>query len=126
VHDPRRWSFASRQVSAPFRHHSADFLGVPASQLDDEQLIVGLLIAAASAAGLGATHTPVVHRLAEGGLAATLQLGGCHLVAHAFADRGLLLLDVLAPAARDSQKALDVFVRRLSAREVRRETHERG
>ncbi|HYD54013.1 MAG TPA: S-adenosylmethionine decarboxylase [Gemmatimonadaceae bacterium] len=113
-------------MPAPLRHLTAEFHGVPATQLGDEQLLGGLLIAAASAAGFGATEVPLVRSFPDGGVTAVLLLGGCHLVAHAFLDRELLLVDVLAPAARDSQKALDVFARRLTAREVRSEVHERG
>ena len=113
-------------VPDPLRHLIAEFHGVPAGQLGDERLIGGLLIAAASATGFGATEVPQLRALPDGGVTAMLVLGGCHLVAHAFVARELLLLDVLAPAARDSQKALDVFARRLTAREVRSEVHERG
>lgn len=113
-------------MPAPYRHHSADFLGVPATQLRDGQLLAGLLIAAASAAGLGVGHAPTVSQAPGGALAAALLQGKHHLVLHADPARGSLLLDVVAPAARDSQKALDVFARRLSAREVRSEVRERG
>ena len=112
--------------AAPLRHLTAEFHGVPVAQLGDERLIGGLLIAAASATGFGATEVPQLRTLPDGGVTAALLLGGCHLVAHAFVGRELLLLDVLAPAARDSQKAVDVFARRLTAREVRSEVHERG
>jgi hypothetical protein len=37
-----------------------------------------------------------------------------------------MLLDILTLAAHDTQKALDVFTRRLSAREVRCEKRTRG
>ena len=99
---------------------------MPARQLGDEQLVGGLLIAAASAAGFGATEVPHVRAFPDGSVTAMLVLNGCHVVAHAYADRELLLLDVLASAARDSHRALDVFVRRLTAREVRSEVRERG
>jgi S-adenosylmethionine decarboxylase len=113
-------------VSAALRHLVAEFHGVPPGQLADGRLIGGLLVAAAGATGFGATEVPQLRAGPDGGVTSMLVLGGCHLIAHAFVDRELLLLDVLAPAARDSQKALDVFARRLTAREVRSEVHERG
>jgi S-adenosylmethionine/arginine decarboxylase-like enzyme len=53
-------------------------------------------------------------------------IDGCHIVAHAFPGRGLLLLDILATAQHDTQKAVEVFTRRLGAREVRSEIRARG
>ena len=55
-----------------------------------------------------------------------LLLDDCHISAHAFPGRQLLLLDILTLAAHDEQKALDVFTRRLTAREVRCEKRSRG
>lgn len=113
-------------MPAPYRHHSADFLGVPATQLRDGQLLAGLLIAAASAAGLGVGHAPTVSQAPGGALAAALLLGEHHLVVHADPARGSLLLDVVAPAARDSQRAPDVPAPPLTTRDDRSTVHERG
>jgi S-adenosylmethionine/arginine decarboxylase-like enzyme len=111
----------------PIRHHlTADFTGVPTAQLRDTALVGGLVIAAASAAGFGATEPPTVRQGGRGEVAAVLLLDGCHIVVHTFPERALLLLDVLAPAARDSQRALDVFARRLTAPSVRPDARERG
>jgi S-adenosylmethionine/arginine decarboxylase-like enzyme len=99
---------------------------VPAAQLRDGPLLAGLLIAALSAAGLSAPGAPVAHRTADDGVELLLLLDGCHVTVHAYPERALLLLDVLAPAAHDARKALDVFTRRLTAREVRSDLRERG
>ena len=53
-------------------------------------------------------------------------LADCHMTAHTFPAQQLMLLDILTLAAHDAQKALDVFTRRLSAREVRCEKRMRG
>ena len=55
-----------------------------------------------------------------------LLLDGCHITAHAFPGREVLLLDVLAPAEIDTRRAFDVFARRLTARDVRHKTIQRG
>jgi S-adenosylmethionine decarboxylase len=112
-------------VAAAFSHLVADFIGVPAEQLRDGALIGGLLIAAAGAAGFGTIGMPTV-RAGAHGLAATLLLDDCHMVAHTFPDRGLMLLDVLAVHEQDARRALDVFARRLTAREVRSSSRGRG
>lgn len=111
---------------APFTHVTTDFTGVPAAKLADQSLISGLVIAAASAAGLNAAGSPVVRALPENVVAGLLMIDGCHLVAHAFPARELLLLDILATPQHDPQKAIDVFARRLGAREVRSEVRARG
>jgi hypothetical protein len=40
--------------------------------------------------------------------------------------REILLLDLLVPAGRDPQKAVDVFTRKLGAKESRSGRHDRG
>ena len=109
-----------------FSHLIADFSGVPAPQLRDTNLITGLLIAAAGAAGFVAIGSPVIRRLPSDGVAAILVLDGCHVAVHAFPERELLLLDVLALATQDPRKALDVFTRRLGAKEIRSDVRSRG
>ena len=109
-----------------FRHVAADFVGVPYSQLTDAALLSGLLIASAGAAGFTAIGAPVVHILPSDGIAAVLLLDGCHVTVHTFPERELLLLDVLVLASHDPQKAVDVFTRRLGAREMRCGRHARG
>lgn len=113
-------------MSGSFSHLSADFVGALPSQLGDTSLISGLLIAAAGAAGFTAIGAPVLRKLPGDALSVVLMLDDCHMTAHAFPSRQLLLLDILTLAAHDSQKALDVFTRRLSAREVRCEKRARG
>jgi S-adenosylmethionine decarboxylase len=109
-----------------FRHVSADFLGVPYSQLTDPSLLSGLLIASAGAAGFTALAAPVVHQLPNDGVAAVLLLDGCHVSVHTFPERELLLLDILALSTHDPRKALDVFARRLTARAVQSDVRDRG
>jgi S-adenosylmethionine/arginine decarboxylase-like enzyme len=113
-------------VSPTFSHLSADFIGALPSQLGDMSLMSGLLIAAAGAAGFTAIGAPVVRKLPGDGLSVVLMLDDCHMSAHAFPGRQLLLLDILTLETHDEQKALDVFTRRLTAREVRCEKRARG
>jgi S-adenosylmethionine decarboxylase len=104
----------------------ADLIGVPPSQLRDASLIQGLLIACAGAAGLSAIGAPMVRQLPNDGIAGLMLLEGCHVAVHTFPDRELLMLDVLLLSTHDPGKALDVFKRRLSAREIRSEVRARG
>lgn len=103
----------------------ADFVGVPVALLRDSALLSGLLIAAAGAAGFAPIGLPAV-RARDEGIGAALLLDGCHITAHAFPARELLLLDVLAPTEPDARRAFDVFVRRMTAREVHSRTLTRG
>ena len=116
----------SGEVSAPYIHVFADFLGVPAAKLRDPALVGGLLVASAGAAGLPSLGAPVMRTLPHDGVAGLFLLEGCHVAVHTFPERELLLLDVLVLATHDAQKAVDVFTRRLGAREVRCGRHERG
>jgi len=113
-------------VSSTFSHLSADFVGAVPSQLGDSALISGLLIAGAGAAGFAAVGAPVVRKLPGDAVSAVLLLDDCHMSAHTFPSLQLLLLDILTASAHDAQKALDVFTRRLTAREVRCEKRSRG
>jgi len=108
-------------------HLLAEFAGVPPDRLRDATLVSGLLIAAASAAGFNPLGAPLVrpHNGGEG-LSAFVLLGGCHMIAHTYPGRELLLLDVLASPPYDAAKALDVFTRRVPAREIRSEQRQRG
>lgn len=110
---------------SPLAHVTADFLGVSAGQLRDSALLGGLLIAAAGAAGLGADGLPTM-RVREHGIAGMLLLDDCHILVHAFHDRELLLVDVLAASEQNARRAIDVFSRRLTAREVHCNARERG
>lgn len=113
-------------AAAGFAHVTADLLGVDARVLRDATVLGGLLIAAAGAAGFTAIGTPVVRALPSDGVAGVLLLDGCHITVYSVPARELLLLDILAPAACDTRKALDVFTRRLVPREVRSEVRPRG
>jgi S-adenosylmethionine/arginine decarboxylase-like enzyme len=109
-----------------FQHLTADFHGVDRALLRAEPVLAGLLVAAAGAAGLAATTAPIVRRLPPDGVTAVLLVDGCHITAHTMPARGLLLLDVLAAAGVDAPRAVEVFVRRLAATDVRRHAVERG
>jgi S-adenosylmethionine/arginine decarboxylase-like enzyme len=104
---------------------TADFVGVPGEQLRDREMLSGLLIAAAGAAGFAATALPLV-RARDEGTGAVLLLDGCHITVHTFPTREVLLLDVLASSEGDARRAFDVFCRRLTAREVKTKTMQRG
>jgi S-adenosylmethionine/arginine decarboxylase-like enzyme len=104
---------------------SAELNGVAAEQLRDGSMLAGLLIAAASVAGCAPMGLPVV-RERPGGISAVLLLESAHIVIHTFPDRQTLLFDALAPASHDFRKALEVFTRRLSARDVKTDTRARG
>ncbi|MGI8496671.1 MAG: S-adenosylmethionine decarboxylase [Gemmatimonadaceae bacterium] len=120
-----RRTMMAPEVSA-YTHLIADCLGVAAAQLRDTGLLTGLLIAGAGAAGFATVGAPVVRKLPNDSIAAVLLLEGCHIAVHTFPERELLLLDVLAPATHDARKVVDVFARRLTAREIRSESHSRG
>ena len=109
-----------------FTHVIADLTGVSAPSLRDATSLMGLLIAAAGAAGFSTIGAPVVRQLPDGGVAAVLFLDACHITLRTLPERETLLLDILAPATRNAQKALDVFTRRLAPKNLRTETRTRG
>jgi S-adenosylmethionine decarboxylase len=113
-------------VTNELTHIIADLTGVAATALRDATSLTGLLIAAAGAAGFSTIGSPVVRQLPDGGVAAVLFLDACHITLRTLPDREILLLDILAPASRDAQKALDVFTRRLVPKELRSEVRGRG
>ena len=117
---------ATTSGGGAFTHVIADFTGVAAPALRDANALTGLLIAAAGAAGFSTIGAPVVRQLPDGAIAAVLFLDACHITLRTLPDRETLLLDILAPATRDAQKALDVFARRLAPRELRSEVRSRG
>ncbi len=107
-------------------HVSADLTGVGSGPLRDAALLSGLLIAAAGAAGLNATGTPIVRSAPAGGISAVLFLDPCHVSIHSLPERGLALVDVLARDRIGAEKALEVFVRRLVPVAVTSDTRMRG
>ena len=109
-----------------FVHLGADFRSVSAAQLRDSNMISGLLIAGAGAAGFTTVGAPVVRKLPNDGVAVILLLDGCHMAVHAFPERELLLLDILTLATYNVSKALDVFTRRLGVATTRSEITPRG
>lgn len=118
---------AGAGAGAPaFTHLIADFIGVPPAQLRDRATLNGLMIAAAGAAGFSVINEAVVRQLPNDGVAGLFLLNGCHMSLHTFPDRELLLLDFLSLATHDPRKALDVFARRVTAREIRSDQRARG
>jgi S-adenosylmethionine decarboxylase len=115
-------------VTAPatLAHVSADLTGIASGALRDAGLLSGLLIAAAGAAGLNSAGAPIVRTTPTGGISAVLLLDPCHVSIHSLPDRGLALVDVLAPDVAGATKALDVFVRRLLPGAVTSDTRMRG
>ena len=107
-------------------HLTAQFRGVPAEQLRDATLLGGLLIAAASAGGFSPIGVPSVKQRGAGGVSAVLLLDGAHLTLHALPDRQTLLFDIVAPSSHDFRKVIDVFARRLTARDITSDTRTRG
>ena len=86
----------------------------------------GLLLSAAGAAGLSTAEPPTVRALPRDGLAVLLLLDLGHVTVHTMPAREILLLDLLVPAGRDPQKAVDVFTRKLGVKESRSGRHDRG
>jgi S-adenosylmethionine/arginine decarboxylase-like enzyme len=113
-------------VPRDYQHIVADFFGVPANQLGDRTLISGLIVAAASAAGMNVAGVPTMRDRKAGGLTAALLHDDCHITVHAVPERELLLVDVLTPRALDASRAVDVFARRLTARQVHRDARDRA
>lgn len=107
-------------------HLSAEFLGVSSEQLCDAKLLGGLLIAAASAAGFGTLGVPIVREHPDGAVSSVLLLDSGHIVIHSVPKRQILLFDIVAPAAHDFRKALEVLSRRLTTRDVKTVTRGRG
>ncbi len=113
-------------MAATFTHLTADLSGVREEQLRDLTLITGLLIAATGGAGLTTLAPPVLHTRPQGGLSAVLLLEPGHLVVHAFPERSRLIIDLLTLATQQPLRALEVFTRRLSPRDVRTEVRPVG
>ena len=113
-------------MNASHSHVTAEFIGVPAEQLRDAALLGGLLIAAASAGGFNPIGVPTVKKPPGGGVSAMLLFDGAHLAVHSIPERQTLLFDAVAPASHDFRKVIEVFARRLTAREIKSHTRERG
>jgi S-adenosylmethionine/arginine decarboxylase-like enzyme len=109
-----------------FVHLFVDFTGATESLLGDAALLSGLLIAAASGAGLTALGPPLVRQLPSGEVGGVLLLERCHIAAHTLPARRTLLLDVLVPQSSEARKVVDVFARRFSTATMRIEHAARG
>ena len=114
------------RAEVAFRHLTADFVGANPVQLRDSGLLSGLMIASAGAAGFTVMGKPIIRTLPSDGVGALLLLDDCHMSVHTFPARGLLMLDVLTLSTHDARKALDVFTRRVTAREIRSDVRDRG
>ncbi len=123
---PVRANVARVTVDASHTHLTAEFLGVPAEQLRDATLLGGLLIAAASAAGFSLHGVPSMRVEPGDAVSCMVLLDSGHMALHSIPERQALLYDVVAPASHDFRKALDVFARRLSARDIKSDTRGRG
>jgi S-adenosylmethionine/arginine decarboxylase-like enzyme len=110
----------------PLVHRTADFRGVTSPVLRDAAALSGLLLSAAGAAGLSTAEPPTVRALPRDGLALFLLLDLGHVTVHTMPARETLLLDLLVSAARDPQKAVDVFTRKLGSAEARSGRLDRG
>ncbi len=110
----------------PLVHRTADFRGVTSPILRDGAGLSGLLLSAAGAAGLSTAEPPTVRELPRDGLVVLLLLSLGHVTIHTMPERETLLLDLLVPAGRDPQKAVDVFIRKLGVKEARSGRHDRG
>jgi len=118
---------ASPKAAPSHSHLTAEFSGVPAEQLRDATLLGGLLIAAASAGGFSPIGIPLVREhKGSGSVSAVLLLDDAHLAIHSLPGERALLFDLVAPSSHDFRKALDVFARRLTARDLKSETRGRG
>ncbi len=115
----------SRSTS-PVVHRTAEFQGVAPALLRDGAALSGLLLSAAGAAGFTTAEPPIVKSLPRDGLAVILLLDLGHVTVHTIPAHELLLLDLLVPAGRDPEKAVDVFTRKFAIREARNGRRERG
>jgi S-adenosylmethionine/arginine decarboxylase-like enzyme len=105
---------------------SAELHGVSSEHLRDAALLGGLLIASASAAGFSTIGVPTVKKQPGDGVSAMLLMPSAHIVLHSMPDKGTLLFDIVGPASHDFRRALDVFARRLSARDIKSDLRGRG
>lgn len=109
-----------------FSRLAAELTGIPAEKLRNSEMIGGLLIASAGAAGFNSLGVPATRTRPDGACDAALLLDQAHLVVHALPEQGILVLDLFAPASHDLGKALDVFTRRLNPTKVNVEPRQRG
>src|SRR3954462_7584955 len=102
------------RTMASYTRLSTELSGIPAEHLRNVEMIGGLLIAAAGAAGFNSLGVPISRTRPDGACDLALLLDQAHLVVHALPEQGLLVIDLFAPAPHDLGKALDVFIRRLN------------
>jgi S-adenosylmethionine/arginine decarboxylase-like enzyme len=108
-----------------FAHVTADLAGMAPDRLSDAAGLGALALAAANAAGLNPTGTPVLRTGPRGVTAAVVCPGG-HVALHALPDRGLCFVDVAGTEPVAAQRGIDTIVRRLAARDVRTDQRRRG
>lgn len=107
-----------------FQHGFADLTGIAPDALADAAGLGALLLAAANAAGLSPARPPAVEPGARG-LSAVLVCHGGHVSLHAIPQSGICHVDVAGLGITRPRRGLDVICRRLAARELRVEQHER-
>jgi S-adenosylmethionine/arginine decarboxylase-like enzyme len=122
----RRTTAVEAHGPPPLVHRIADYRGVKPPILRDAAALSGLLLSAAGAAGLSTAEPPIVRTLPRDGLALLLLLDLGHVTVHTIPARETVLVDLLVPAGRDPQKAVDVFTRKLGVNEVRKGRLDRG
>jgi S-adenosylmethionine/arginine decarboxylase-like enzyme len=105
-------------------HLSAEFHGVSDEHLRRRAL--GWTIDRRGAAGFGTIGVPTVRKHGDDGVSAMLLMPSAHIALHSLPERQTLLFDVVGPASHDFRKAMDVFARRLSARDIKSDTRGRG
>jgi S-adenosylmethionine/arginine decarboxylase-like enzyme len=96
----------------------ADLDGIPVARVSDEQDRVGLMLAAANAAGLSPAAAPVV-RVSPAGADAVLLCHGGHVLLHGVPEAGYCFVDVAGLRAAPLPRGFDIGVRRLGAHQGR-------
>ena len=105
-------------------HVFADFAGIAPGRLSDAQALGALTLAAANAAGLHPAASPVA-QAGPNGVVVVLACHGGHVAIHALPESGSCFADVFGLGKAQPQRGLDVIIRRLDARDVRRDARHR-
>lgn len=101
-------------MALTFVHHHTELTALGSPRLADPDLLAGLVIAAASAVGLQG-HAPPMARSGPRGVAVVLVGHGGHLALHTIPEEGRAVVDLVAPAPANPQRAVEIIVRRLTA-----------
>lgn len=101
-------------MSQTFVHHHTELTSLGSPRLADPESLAGLVIAAASAVGLQG-HAPPVAQAGPRGVAVVLVGHGGHFALHTIPDEGRAVVDLVAPAPANPERAVEIIVRRLGA-----------